>query len=861
MKNFIWILLILPSVLTAQVFDDFTDGDFTNNPTWSGTAEKFIVNSNFQLQLNDNEAGNAWLTTPYELQGAVEWRFWIRLAFSPSANNFSDVYLISDNPNLSEPLNGYFLRFGEAGSADPIELFLKQGSQLTSLARGTAGLVASSFSMTVKVVRSAQGEWSIFADPVGNGFFNFEASATDNTFQPGGFFGFFCQYTVSNSTRMYYDNVYVGPEEIDQDPPQLLSAVATDPFTISLFFDEALDQQSVENTQNYSISGGIGNPQNASYGDHAAMVILQLPEPLELGLPYTLTVSGIKDLAGNEMTQASYVVSYYEAQPTDVVINEIMADPVPVVGLPNWEYVELYNNTDIPISLNGWKLFIGTGERPISQVEIAPGGYLILGHQDARAELEAYGPFFGFSSFQLANSGASLRLVSNLGVEVSVINYTDDWYRDSNKKDGGWSLEQIDPTNPCGGRNNWIASVDPRGGTPGTINSVDAPNALPPLPERIRLVSENTLQVWFDQQMDHTSLLQTSSYTVEPGALNPSQIFTNPADPAFVELVFATPFTTGIIYQLYFSQTILNCAGIAVAPQTAIAFGIPETPQPNDLVINEILFNPYSNGTEWVEIYNRSDKIIDLERVWLAAVRQTPPNPPDTILRNISTNSLLLLPHSYSVLTTDASKVTTIYHTPYPERIVVMPSFPSYPNAGGTVMLRSKTGPVLDVFTYDEKMHHPLLNSVKGVSLERIHFDRPASDLTNWHSASETVGFGTPGYQNSVFADIPITDDEIVVEPEVFSPDGDGFDDVTTIAYRFDRAGYTLNIFIYTAAGQKVRHLVKSKLAGQEGAVSWDGRHEDGNRLPVGIYVVFVEAFDLEGKVRHYRRPVVVATR
>ncbi len=861
MKNLFLLLLVLPFISYAQIMDDFSDGDFTQNPAWEGTTDKFIVNSNFQLQLSDNEAGNAWLVTPYELDGAIEWRFWISLTFSPSGNNFSDVYLVSDSPNLTEPLNGYFLRFGEPLGNDPIELFLQEGDQKTSLARGTEGLVASAFAMTVRVTRSEAGVWNIYADPVNSGLFQFEATATDNTFQPGGYFGFYCQYTVSNSTNMYYDNVFVIPEEVDEDPPELLSAIAVDPFTIKLYFNEAIDEATVTNTSNYLLDGGIGHPDEAAYGENAAVIRIQFTTPLELGEIYTLSVSNLADLSGNVMPETQVQISYYEGQPNDVVINEIMADPRPVVGLPDAEYIELYNTTNIPINLDSWKLMIGTGERLLEQVEIAPNGYLLLGHQNHRDELSVYGSYFGFSSFQLTNSGTSLRLISKEGVEISTVHYTDQWYRDSNKAGGGWSLEQIDPSNPCGAANNWIAANDPSGGTPGRINSVDAPNALPPKPERISIETDRIIQVWFNQQMDAVSLAQANAYTLEPVAAHPAQVTLNPADPHFVELEFAQAFNENTIFELHFSTSILNCAGIAVAADTYVTFGIPVLADEEDIIINEILFNPYSNGREWVEIYNRSDKVIDLQQIDLARVQQTPPNPPDTVLRAISPHSLLMLPGTYRVLTTDATTITELYQTPHPEQIIQMASFPIYPNAGGTVMLKARYGPVLDVFTYDEKMHHPLLNSVKGVSLERIHFDRPADDPTNWHSASETNGFGTPTYQNSVYADIPDFTAEIVIEPEIFSPDGDGFEDVTTIAYSFDQAGYTLNIYIFDASGQQIRHLVKSKLAAQSGAVSWDGRSENGARMGVGIYVVFAEVFDMDGNVQHFKKPVVVATR
>ena len=54
MKKIIFCLLILFAIkfANAQVNDQFTDGNFSSNPTWLGDTSKFIVNQNFQLQLN-----------------------------------------------------------------------------------------------------------------------------------------------------------------------------------------------------------------------------------------------------------------------------------------------------------------------------------------------------------------------------------------------------------------------------------------------------------------------------------------------------------------------------------------------------------------------------------------------------------------------------------------------------------------------------------------------------------------------------------------------------------------------------------------------------------------------------------------
>ena len=305
----------------------------------------------------------------------------------------------------------------------------------------------------------------------------------------------------------------------------------------------------------------------------------------------------------------------------------------------------------------------------------------------------------------------------------------------------------------------------------------------------------------------------------------------------------------------------MNCAGRPVGDGVFIAFGLPETIEKNDVVINEVLFNPLNNGVDFVEIYNRSNKILNLENLRLGDVRQTFPNPPDTTLKVITTTTRLLMPEGYALLTTNIGAVTEIYSVESTDNFVSMASFPSYPNEKGTVLLKSDAGVLVDLMSYNEKMHYPLLNTVDGVSLERISVDRPSLESENWHSAAQSVGFATPGFRNSVQVNDYLVEDELLIDPETFSPDGDGYYDVTTLRYSFAQAGNNLNIYIYSASGQLVRHLVKSNLVAETGAVSWDGLDDNGNKVPTGIYVVYAEVFALDGKVRGIKKAVVVATR
>ena len=147
MKKSLLFLLLLPFSLFAQVTDNFSDGDFTQNPTWSGTADKYIINNNLQLQLNAEGEGTAYLSLPFTEYETMEWQFWIREAFAPSGNNYTDVWLSADNADLSQVTQGYFLRFGEGGSNDAIELFRKDVDGQQSICRGNEGNIAAAFAV------------------------------------------------------------------------------------------------------------------------------------------------------------------------------------------------------------------------------------------------------------------------------------------------------------------------------------------------------------------------------------------------------------------------------------------------------------------------------------------------------------------------------------------------------------------------------------------------------------------------------------------------------------------------------------------------------------------------------------------
>jgi hypothetical protein len=845
----------------AQFSDNFSDGNFTANPGWIGNDTDFIVNPAFQLQLNSTGTDTSYLATANtnSLNGC-EWNFWIRLNFAPSSNNNGRVYLVSDQQNLSGPLNGYYLQFGEALSNDQVELFRQTGTSSVSVCRGTT-LIAAAFSIRVKVTRDNSGNWSLLIDPTGGVNYQLEASGTDNTFTSTSFFGLKCTYTTTNANDFYLDDIYVGPIVVDLVPPSVYSLSVISANELDVFFSEPVEITSAENELNYSASNGLGNPLSALRdGVNSSLVHLTFSNNFQDATINVLTTSGVEDLPGNVMTAENDTFYYYIPKNFDVLINEIMADPSPQVLLPDYEYVELKNTSLFPISLVNWTITIGSNTKIISGGVIPPDSFIVLTSTTGAPFFTGIN-VFGVTSFpSVTNTGNTIIIRDSLGRQIHSVTYSDSWYRDVVKADGGYSLELIDGNNPCGDAMNWIASNDISGGTPGRENSVNGslPDLIKPELLRISVIAPyDTIQVFFSESLD-TTAWQLSGFNIDNGIGTPVQFDLIAPGFTSVKLKLGSVLQSGIIYTLTVNFAFQDCAGNTMLIPATAKFAIPQPCLPGDIVLNEILADPLDNGVEWVEIYNRSSKVIDLGTLSLCKV--------DTItgvlsdIRVISTTGFLIFPGEYYVLSSNGAIVRGQYATLNAKAFLDMSSIPSLTNDGAVIAIITNTQTIIDQVAYSIDWHFPLLNSMKGVSLERINFDRPSQDKTNWHSASEGVGYATPGYLNSQFSD-DAGSGEVVVIPEIFSPDNDGYNDVVNINYTFDKPGYVATIRIYDSRGRLTRTLINNELLGTSGTFSWDGISDVHTKAPIGIFVILLEAYNTEGDVKKFKRACVVGTK
>ena len=226
-------------------------------------------------------------------------------------------------------------------------------------------------------------------------------------------------------------------------------------------------------------------------------------------------------------------------QENDIVINEIMADPSPAVALPEWEYIELYNASENTINIRGWTLFIGKKEYIFeNDIEIQSDEYLVLCHNNAVEDLSKFGNCHAFSSFQINNSGLNISLIDNNDKLISSVNFDISWHSTSYKEEGGWSLEQIDPFNPCVGKNNWGSSISKNGGTPSMPNSILNSNPIPPKLDHINLDSTNCIEVFFNQNMNLLTIQNIDNYRIIELDLKPQKIESVKYKNNYVKLYF-----------------------------------------------------------------------------------------------------------------------------------------------------------------------------------------------------------------------------------------------------------------------------------------------------------------------------------
>lgn len=541
----------------------------------------------------------------------------------------------------------------------------------------------------------------------------------------------------------------------------------------------------------------------------------------------------------------------------DIIISELMPDPTPAVGLPPNEWIELKNNSAVTINLQGWRLLDASGQSgPFPTISIQPDSLLIVCSSAALTAMSSFGNAVAVTAFpSLDNDGEWIAVKAPDGRIIHAVQYSNTWYGNALKQEGGWSLEMTDTQNPCGGKSNWSASVHAAGGTPGRKNSTAASNTDNQPPQLLRSYSIDSLTIRLvaDEPLDSLAVSATSQYTCSNGL---TIVQAKAVPPLFqeVQLTLSGPMHFNTVYTIR-ATGLPDCKGNRMTNEEVLA-GRPGEPIASALLINEILFNPRPNGDDYVEIVNPSKGVADLSRIFIANRNSSGVV---SSVKAISNTPLNLYPGEYLVLTETPDRLPLYYMVRYPDRVLGLASPPSLPDDEGWVILLNGQGVVIDEVHYKDDWHFKLISNAEGVALERMSTEDASNDPGNWHSAASTAGYGTPGYTNSQSSKRDTLSGTMQISPPIFSPDNDGRDDFAFIRYSMEAAGFVANLVIFDLAGRPVRRLVRNALLGKTGSWTWDGLDDSGRPLPIGHYILMAEWFNLAGEKEQVKQAIVLA--
>ena len=277
-----------------------------------------------------------------------------------------------------------------------------------------------------------------------------------------------------------------------------------------------------------------------------------------------------------------------------------------------------------------------------------------------------------------------------------------------------------------------------------------------------------------------------------------------------------------------------DCSG-NISERLIIALANLVPAQLGEILLSEILFNPKTGGEDFVELFNSSNKILNLKG-WKFAKLNSKGELSE--ISEIANYDLLIKPKSYLAFSKNKEYLEQNY--PKNGHIIEVLKMPSFNNDVGTVIVLDKNDVEFDRFSYSDKMHNQLIVNSEGISLERTNYDLTKKSI--WASAAIDFGFATPGLPNSQSFTENIKN-VFYAEPLVFNPYQPNGNSTTFLKYNLNGQGISAKIDIVDKNGKLVRNLSNNTILGSSGEIEWDGLSNSGELLPVGYYVYRVKLY------------------
>lgn len=952
MKQILLFFLVnLPLLVFSQFQETFESQELPES--WIGNRQQFVINDGVLMVNGQEQTETVSLSYPYSIEGnEQEWEFYLYLKNKPTTDNRIKIFPASPDKTPS----GFYICAGYNKSNRLRVVINDQEIQAFNDFDKEERCI-----LHLIITCKDQRYWTF---SVTNALPN-EATNISSSFESGYTFpaqANFCIQVTHTKTRTddfgiddicYRTKITEQPEEPGQTEQSPVELTAIQPISLSEVSFEFNGPVSLENAV-FSISGygfeGKCSAVRSIYQDNNhQIVMIRFPQPMTLNKEYTFYIENLKDEQGAIIPDASYTFLLQEEetpetpedQPEDPIetypekaiqINEVMADP-DTCGWP--EYVELYNTQDKTISLDGWIFDYGNGykRKELDGFSIPANGYVILfhaKHTDIFPENIAI-PIETFP--QLSNDGKALALYAG---EKCIDSYA---YPQA-KPACSWEYDD----------EGWHLSTDPRGGTPGEINSKPTtteeepeeepdepetpvapeepeqpeesypkgsiiihevmadPKGLTALPETEYIELYNKV----DQSIDLSNWIL--NYGTTPitltGVVIPAhgwavlyrsgrEIEVGSGQACHLDKFPSALANTGKELSLYDANSQLMDQYTYPKAKPACSWEydeegwhlssdprggtpgeanseaeeneedpdetpdepeeeinpepeIPEAqqPQPGDIIINELLPEPFVDGSEYIELYNRSEQELSLKDVCISTRKS------DGSLNTrypLEAYPQTLQAGDYLLLTKSIEGVENFYSLPASLNWLEC-KLPVLSNTGSTVVLYRGEGEIIiDEVSYSPKWHAPTVKNKKGVALERKDPDKDSQNADNWTSAASSAGFGTPGLENSQYLNGETETDSEEIDDPIYQPTG-----TFQIPYRLNQSGYMARGWIFDLSGRKVALIADNTSLGTQGYLEWNGKGRDGSPVNTGIYIIYLELWHPGGNVIRKKQVLLI---
>ncbi len=546
-----------------------------------------------------------------------------------------------------------------------------------------------------------------------------------------------------------------------------------------------------------------------------------------------------------------------KAAGSDIVISEVLADPH---SESKGEFVELYNAGDEPVDLDGWPLgdsrdvndtimdFTGPHDIGLAGTVLAPGAYALVVDPDYEG---AYNVRVGAegdpASLIMLTVKGDRTLGNGLGNSGDLVFIKKDditidqfaWTESAGGNGISWERPRLDlPVDAA----NLLSSEHPDGSTPGFRNSTsNDPPALPGPEEPGEPDEPAEPQEPMDpEETDEPTETETPNGPVdpdeptepgEPGEPGEPAEPTDPGEPGDPnEHVEPGEPDEPAEPQESMDPEETDEPTETETPNGPVDPSEPTPPQNADrslenVFINEIMFNPGPNRTEWIELHNRGRTEIDLagSSLKLDHVDRA---------RLISSDRLVIEGQGYIVIAHDAAG----FHETNPGfagiAVEAMGGWERLRNSGARLLLLDAGGKTIHEAEYDEES-----NPDPGRSVELVN---PDFEPQIWGPSADPEG-STPGRRNALNVTHIPEGVSLHVANNPFSPDGDNYEDICLVTVELPASHGILHAMIFDISGRFLKTLIDQTAVASRHVFTWDGTDQHGRSLPVGPYILYVE--------------------